>query len=210
LRVAAISDLHGFLPKVPACDVLLVGGDVCPVEDHALEFQRKWLEGPFAEWLAGVDADAVVGIAGNHDFVAEADPGLMRSLPWTYLCDETTDVGGLRFHGAPWTPTFMEWAFMQHDADLAVVWASIPADTDILMTHGPPFGHGDLAVHGLHCGSQTLAARLPELERLRLHVFGHIHEGWGARELDGGTTIANVSHVDFDYRPVQPAAVFEL
>ena len=210
MRVAAISDLHGFLPAIPPCDLLLVGGDLCPVEDHDLDFQRRWLEGPFTTWLAGLDAEAIVGIAGNHDFVAEVDPELMRSLPWAYLCDDTANVDGLRVHGAPWTPTFMEWAFMQDDTDLAAAWARIPEDVDVLLTHGPPLGHGDLAVHGLHCGSQTLAARLPELGRLQLHAFGHIHEAWGAREELGTSTLANVSYVDFDYRPVQPAEVFEL
>ena len=210
MRVAAISDLHGFLPEVPPCDLLLVAGDLCPVENHELSFQRDWLTGPFSEWLRGRDAARIVGIAGNHDFVAEEDPGLMRTLPWTYLCDETTEVDGLRVHGSPWTPTFMDWAFMQDDTELATVWALIPADVSVLVTHGPPFGHGDLAVHGIRCGSHTLAARLPELEQLRLHVFGHIHEGWGSRGIDGQATIANVSYVDFDYRPVQPAAIFEL
>ena len=210
MRVAAISDLHGFLPEIPACDVLLVGGDVCPVEDHGPDFQRRWLEGPFSEWLGELRAGAVVGTAGNHDFVAEADPELMRSLPWTYLCDETAEVDGLRIHGVPWTPTFMEWAFMQDEADLAAVWAEIPRDVDVLLTHSPPLGYGDLAVHGVHCGSETLAARLPDLERLQLHAFGHIHEGGGSRDTLGRATLANVSYVDFDYRPVQPAEVFEL
>jgi len=210
VRVAAISDLHGFLPEIPPCDVLLIAGDVCPLEDHGLDFQEEWLTGAFSEWLRGLAAVRVVGIAGNHDFVAEARPALMRGLPWTYLCDDTVEVGALRIHGSPWTPTFMNWAFMLDEADLDGVWAVIPSDVDVLLTHGPPFGHGDLAVHGLHVGSRTLAARLPQLERLRLHAFGHIHEGWGSRDIEGGTTIANVSYVDFDYRPVQPATVFEL
>jgi Icc-related predicted phosphoesterase len=210
LRIAAISDLHGFLPEVPSCEVLLVGGDVCPVEDHALDFQRRWLEGPFAEWLAGLDAGQVVGIAGNHDFVAENEPELMQSLPWTYLHDETTEAAGLKIHGAPWTVTFMEWAFMKDEEELVAVWAEIPDDVEVLVTHGPPLGHGDLAVHGLHVGSETLAARVAQLERLRLHVFGHIHEAGGSRDTRGRTTIANVSYVDFDYRPAHPAAVFEL
>jgi Icc-related predicted phosphoesterase len=210
VRVAAISDLHGFLPDVPACDVLLVAGDVCPVQDHALDYQRRWLEGPFSDWLNDLEAGAIVGIAGNHDFVAEADPELMRALPWTYLCDEATDAGGLKIHGSPWTVTFMEWAFMKDEEDLVATWARIPDDVDVLVTHGPPFGSGDLAVHGLHVGSETLATRLSELEGLRLHVFGHIHEAGGSRDTDGDTTLANVSYVDFDYRPAQPAAVFDL
>jgi Icc-related predicted phosphoesterase len=210
VRVAAISDLHGFLPEIPACDVLLIAGDVCPVDDHGLDHQRAWLEGPFTGWLRELDAGAIVGVAGNHDFIAQAEPKLMRRLPWTYLYDETAELDGLRVHGSPWTPTFMNWAFMQDDADLATVWAQIPGDVDILVTHGPPFGYGDLAVHGLHCGSETLLRRLPQLGRLKLHAFGHIHEAGGARDTLGRTILANVSYVDFDYRPAQPATLLAL
>jgi Icc-related predicted phosphoesterase len=210
VRVAAISDLHGFLPEIPPCNVLLIAGDVCPVEDHEVAFQRSWLEGPFSRWLGGLDAGAVVGIGGNHDFVAEADPDLMHGLPWTYLYDESAEVAGLRVHGSPWTPPFMEWAFMMEEDDLPDVWALVPNDVDVLVTHGPPRGYGDLAVHGRHVGSETLLVRLGELESLRLHVFGHIHEAGGSRDELGGATLANVSYVDFDYRPTHPAAVFEL
>lgn len=210
MRVAAISDLHGFLPEIPGCDVLLIAGDVCPVDDHALDYQRRWLEGPFAGWLRGLEAGAVVGIGGNHDFIAQSDPDLMRGLPWTYLFDETVDIEGLRIHGSPWTPTFMDWAFMLDDAELTAVWELIPSDVDVLMTHGPPFGFGDLAVHGLHCGSETLIEKLPRLGRLKLHAFGHIHEAYGARDTLGPAILANVSYVDFDYRPAQPATVFAL
>jgi Icc-related predicted phosphoesterase len=210
VKVAAIADLHGFLPEVPACDVLLIAGDVCPVEDHALDFQRRWLEGRFSDWLRRLDAAAIVGIAGNHDFAAQADAELMRGLPWTYLVDETVRVDGLRIHGSPWTPTFMEWAFMMDEEDLPDVWALVPGDVDVLVTHGPPRGYGDLAVHGRHVGSETLLVRLGELENLRLHVFGHIHEAYGSRHTLGGAALANVSYVDFDYRPAQPATVFEV
>jgi Icc-related predicted phosphoesterase len=209
-RLAATADLHGYLPDVPACDVLLVAGDVCPVSDHRLDSQRTWLEGPFAAWLERAEADAVVGIAGNHDFVAEAEPGLMRSLPWTYLCDESTVVGGLTVHGSPWTPTFNDWAFMRDDPELEPLWARIPADVDVLITHGPPFGNGDLVVDGRRAGSTTLARRIAGLERLRLHVFGHIHEAGGSLDRVGAATVANVSHVDFHYRPAREPVVFEV
>jgi len=209
-RVAAIADLHGHLPGLPPCDVLLVGGDVCPVSNHGLDYQRRWLEGPFADWLGRAGAGTIVGIAGNHDFVAEADPELMRALPWTYLCDETIRVAELVVHGSPWIPTFRNWAFMRDDPELEAIWAQIPADVDVLLTHGPPLGYGDLMVDGRRGGSATLADRLPELEHLRLHVFGHIHEAGGSLDRLGAAVVANVSHVDFEYRPARPATVFEL
>jgi len=209
-RVAATADLHGYLPEIPPCDVLLIAGDVCPVYDHSVGFQRRWLEGTFADWLGTLDAGTIVGIAGNHDFAAQADPALMRGLPWRYLCDESTVVDGIAVHGAPWTPRFNDWAFMRDDPDLGQVWARIPDDVDVLVTHGPPLGRGDLVVNGRHAGSETLAQRVAELDRLRLHVFGHIHEAGGSRDTLGAALVANVSHVDFHYRPARPPVVFEL
>jgi Icc-related predicted phosphoesterase len=209
-RVAATADLHGNTPEIPPCNVLLIAGDVCPVSDHGLDFQRRWLETVFAPWLASLEAGAVVGIAGNHDFVAQADPDLMRGLPWTYLQDESTTVAGLTVHGAPWTPTFNEWAFMRDEPALIPIWARIPEDVEVLMTHGPPFERGDLVVDGRHAGSTTLLARLAELAGLRLHVYGHIHESGGSRTELGNAELANVSYVDFHYRPALPPVVFEL
>jgi Icc-related predicted phosphoesterase len=210
MRLAAISDLHGFLPGTPACDVLVIAGDVCPVADHALPHQREWLATAFAPWLRRQPAAVIIGVAGNHDFVAEVDEGLMRSLPWTYLLDETTDAGGLTLHGSPWTPTYGAWAFMRDDEELAATWAKIPDGVEVLVTHGPPLGHGDLIVNGNRGGSLTLLRRLEELPALRLHVFGHIHEAGGSRTRIGRADVANVSYVDFDYRPRRPATVFEL
>jgi Icc-related predicted phosphoesterase len=58
-------------------------------------------------------------------------------------------------------------------------------------------------------GCRELAIAVERL-RPRLHVFGHIHEAGGSLDRLGGASLANVSHVDFHYRPARPAAVFEL
>jgi len=209
LRVCAIADQHGFLPEIPACDILLVAGDVCPVDDHRPDRQHHWLQGQFRQWLDDVPANAIVGIAGNHDFV-EDDDDLMRSLPWTYLRDETAEIDGLVVHGSPWTPTFGSWAFMRPDQELADHWATIPDDVELLLTHGPPRGFGDRTRSGEAAGSETLARRVPELPNLRLGVFGHIHEEGGYRTQLGQAILANVAYVDESYRPAGRPPVFEL
>ncbi|MCJ1309098.1 hypothetical protein MMC25_002753 [Agyrium rufum] len=54
---------------------------------------------------------------------------------------------------------------------------------DIVMTHGPPMNVMDTTVRGQNVGCEALAKALPRV-RPRLHVFGHIHEGWGAPNLE--------------------------
>lgn len=191
MTVAAVADLHGLvLPAVPPCDLLLVAGDIGP---------RDWIAGPFADWLEKLDCE-VVGIAGNHDWTALHEPGLMRSLSWRYLQDETVRIGDHVVHGSPWTTPFMNWAFMLPEEQVAEKWALIPDDTTILMTHGPPRGTLDLTERGAHAGSVSLRDRVEVLDHLALHVFGHVHERRG-QETHAGCVFANVSLVDARYRP---------
>lgn len=194
----AISDLHGYLPYIQPCDVLLIGGDVCPTHDHSFAAQWQFLKGPFTDWLKSIEAKTIIGIAGNHDFLMQSEAGdaIARSLPWTYLCDETVTVDGVKLHGSPWTPQFMDWAFMEEDDNLPQYWDLIPDDVDVLLTHGPAYGTLDMNEDGQQCGSTSLAMRMMRLENLRLHVTGHIHEARGV----SGVSV-NVSYLNARYHP---------
>jgi Icc-related predicted phosphoesterase len=209
MRIAAVSDLHGFLVSTPPSELLLVGGDVCPLDDESVEYQRRWLEGTFTEWLLRRPAQAIVGIAGNHEFVAERDSELLRSLPWTYLQDEAATIDGLTIFGSPWSPTFGIWAFQAPDAALAQVWAQIPDHTNVVLVHGPPLGCGDRTIDGVNAGSATLRQRLEQLPQLKLTVFGHIHEGYGSGYLNG-TSWLNASQVDENFDPVHEPHLIEI
>ena len=205
MKVVAVSDLHGNLPSIPPCDLLLLAGDLTPVSDHRLPYQAEWLDTTFRAWLEGVAARKVIGVAGNHDFIFEKAPHTVpRDLGWTYLEDSGTTWEGLRIWGTPWQPWFFDWAFNLYEPDLVPKWALIPADTDVLVLHGPPHGHGDgVPERGgrvRHCGSPSLLARIEALAP-RLVVYGHIHEGRGEWRL-GRTVLANVTLVDAGYEPI--------
>jgi predicted phosphodiesterase len=214
MKIVAASDLHGNLPDIPECELLLLVGDLTPVENHGIHFQAEWLDTKFRSWLRYVPARQIIGIAGNHDFVFEQAPDLVPAdLPWTYLQDSGTQWEGWNIWGTPWQPVFFDWAFNGTPAQLRRQWALIPDNTDILVVHGPPHGYGDqarkLSGNGWHqCGCPHLLERIQEIQP-RLVVFGHIHEGRGQWQLDR-TVLANVSLVDEAYRYVHKPWVMEL
>ena len=59
MRIVALSDLHGHLPEIPPCDLVIVAGDVCPdrigpaiARDHPGE-QKAWFDQHVRAWLSG-------------------------------------------------------------------------------------------------------------------------------------------------------------
>ncbi len=202
-RVVAIADLHGNLPAgLPGGDVLVIAGDVCPLADHDPEFQAGWLERELYPWMASLPHEVVIWIAGNHDFVCEL-PKWEPAGRGHYLRDSRIELGGLSFYGTPWVPHLPRWAFHAGEEQLASRMAAIP-EVDVLISHGPPLGTGDRLARGGRAGSTALRTRLEEAPP-QLCVFGHIHEDHG-RWQQGAMTLANVAHVDADYR-VRPNAV---
>jgi len=65
VRICCVSDLHGALPAIPDCDLLLLGGDYCPTSRD----QNWWLRDYFKPWLEEIAerGTVIVGVAGNHD-----------------------------------------------------------------------------------------------------------------------------------------------
>ena len=82
-------------------------------------------------------------------------------------------------------------------------------DTDVLLTHGPPLGHGDLCSSGLRAGCLDLLDELQGRVKPAYHVFGHIHEGAGATT-DGTTTYVNASTCTLRYKATNPPLVFDV
>jgi Icc-related predicted phosphoesterase len=196
ISIIAISDTHGFFEAidVPAGDILVHAGDLTHHGEIA-EVER------FNDFLRTLPHPTKIVIAGNHDFCFERDPEACAAILTNaiYLQDQAVTVEGIRFYGSPWQPWFYDWAFnLQRGPEIRAKWELIPIDTDVLITHGPPFNQGDRTIRGERVGCQDL---LEVVDRIKpkVHIFGHIHEGYGLTHNEN-TTFINASICDASYR----------
>lgn len=191
LRVVAVSDLHGYEPKLPEGDILIVAGD-CTARDEDYQWER------FKEWLGGLDYKHKILIGGNHDNALQS--GEVDDLPCHYLENSWIEIEGITFWGSPWTPSF----FGQNPLAMAFTlprmsmnWSNVPK-CDVLITHGPPAGVCDLSRRGSVGDVNLLKAVVKK--QPKFHVFGHIHECGGEDGFVGDTQCFNVSVLDRSYR----------
>lgn len=206
IKIVALSDTHSRHRQisVPEGDILIHAGDAT-MSGAATEIAA------FDHWLGTLPHPVKLFCAGNHDVLFERAPVFARSLITnaTYLQDEMIEVAGLRIYASPWQPRFFDWAFnLERGAPLREKWDLIPSALDVLVTHGPAFGLLDRNDRGEHCGCEELRAAI-ERVRPRVHICGHIHEGYGRMEYEG-VRYVNASNCDERYRPVNPPLVIEL
>jgi len=149
----------------------------------------------FLEWLSAQEHEHKILIAGNHDIWLEEmsqQEGIKedfrefiyRTYQVIYLDDDSVTIGNLNFYGLPYSVTFYDWAFMESEEELFKRYQNIPNDTQVLLTHTPVKNILDKTSKGEHAGSEALRQRVGELEKLRLHCCGHIHESYGVVEID--------------------------
>jgi calcineurin-like phosphoesterase family protein len=205
LRIVVISDTHGLHAglAVPDGDILIHAGDLTANgdEDDVIAVN---------DFLRTLPHPDKIVIAGNHDFCFERDPKHCARLLTNavYLQDSAVTVRGLKFYGSPWQPWFCDWAFnLRRGQPLREKWDLIPVDTDVLITHGPPQGIHDFTSDGEHAGCVDLLAAVMRIQP-RLHVFGHVHEGWGQSQ-GQHTAFINASICNLEYRPINPPISYE-
>ena len=206
VRIVCVSDTHGLHRRmtIPNGDLLLHAGDLTnrgepeQVED-------------FNEWLGFLPHPHKIVIAGNHDLSFEDEPKRVVPLLTNamYLQDSHVVVAGLTVYGSPWQPWFFKWAFnLQRGAEIKAKWDLIPTDTDVLLTHGPPHGVGDRTTNGDAAGCVDLLQAVHRVKP-KLHVFGHIHEGYGMRRTSE-TIFVNASSCTATYEPTHDPVVVDL
>lgn len=220
LKIVALSDTHNNHNdvEVPAGDILIFAGDL-------MTCGRKFNEiKSFAEWFMNQPHKYKILVAGNHDRLFESNiqqclnefsSRAGRYNTFIYLQDRATIIDGVKFWGSPYQPWFYDWAFNIHrGAPIKAHWDLIPKDTDVLITHGPPYGILDQFGPGNeHVGCEELTKAVERVEP-KVHIFGHIHGGYGtitplaswARK----TNYHNVAICDEQYNPVNSPHVIEL
>ncbi|KAI1129182.1 Metallo-dependent phosphatase [Nemania abortiva] len=181
VSVACISDTHNSQCAIPVADILIHAGDL--TQSGSLQELQATIS-----WLQSQPHQFKIVIAGNHDLLLDPSKDdkvgeaaiLRQQIEWgsiLYLQDDFTTVSlkgrRIKIYGSPKTPRNGNWAF-QYPRERDIWKHAIPDDTDILVTHGPPRAHLDLTT----LGCKYL---LRELWRVHpaLHVFGHVHEGYG-------------------------------
>lgn len=201
MRLVFISDTHNKHDSIyiPKCDILFHTGDAT--------FQGKeWEVVDFAKWLNKQPAKEIVFVPGNHELVLERC--LPDSVQWVkehcprahVLIEESVTLKGLKIYGSPITPWFFDWAWNRHRGnEIAPHWEKIPIDTDILLTHGPPYGQRDRLVNGGYVGCNDLLNKI-EIVKPKIHAFGHIHYSYGISE-QNGTNFINASICAENYLP---------
>ncbi|RIB13944.1 Metallo-dependent phosphatase-like protein [Gigaspora rosea] len=238
-RFVCVSDTHNKVSlktyNVPEGDVLIHSGDLTEV--GKLDQIKTAVD-----WIKSLPHKYKIVIAGNHDTTldkpfyeeswnrfhhdkedADEAINMVRNAGHgiVYLEDESFTIpeNGYQIYGSPYTPRFYDWAFNgDRGSFFNEKWSKIPPTTHILMTHGPPSGILDLVASGENAGCVDLLQRIQEIKPL-IHVFGHIHEGYGVLEKKWetknnddikSTIFINASSVTRRYKPQNNPIVFDL
>lgn len=185
MSLLCLSDTHGLHNKIPKewlieADAIVHAGD-CTNRGHLQELKQ------FLEWFSSLNYKNKILISGNHDFCFQTHPVeveiLLKEYPSvTYLQDSGCTIDGINFWGSPWQPEFHQWAFnLQRGKEIQDKWDLIPKTTDVLITHGPPYGIGDFVPYrgGEYVGCKDLLDTITTKLDIKAHICGHIHYSYG-------------------------------
>lgn len=220
MLICALSDLHGVLPIIEPCELVIIAGDIVPLAIQRNYIKSEdWFYTIFSDWIKQLPCDKVIIVAGNHDFYLEKCPmPAIYIAEWTkskcvYLKDTlyhyiSIEGKEYKIYGTPWCHKFGDWAFMVNDNTLEHIYNAIPEDLDILITHDTP-KIGNLGLlppskwssDWLDAGNIPLALTIT-VTQPSLVFCGHLHQCKEKYYKYYNTEIYNVSILDNQYRNV--------
>lgn len=224
MKICAISDTHRRHNDiyVPEADVLVHCGDFT---NQGTTDELK----SFLHWFSSLPHKHKIFICGNHELGMDQYPKNIKKkelikkytdnyLDFYYLENSSVIIDGVKFYGSPITPYFRNWAFnVARGPEIADKWADIPDDTNVLITHGPPYGILDEIQPSFaidrdpHQGCKDLLSRIHNLQKLQICCFGHIH-----KNIDmGPININNVYHINASicndwYKPINKPIIITI
>ena len=197
MRILHISDTHSkhqLLEKMPRADIIIHSGDASfsGSEDEVLDFLN---------WFCDLDYEHKIFVAGNHDdcLYGEQIEGLPNDCH--YLCHSGIEISGVKFFGIP---LFISETI--REGHMAQLITQIPENTNVLISHSPPYGILDFD-DDINYGCHNL---LQAVERINpcYHLFGHIHAAHGIKK-NGQTTFVNSSIMNGMYEFVNKPTLLE-
>jgi Icc-related predicted phosphoesterase len=207
MKIIALSDTHRheFEISIPECDILIHAGD-CDI--YNLEQLIK-----LNTWFNLQPAKHKIFVAGNHDLLLEKlHPDFIQTIlpSCYYLQNKTIEIEGLKIYGSPYSPIFMNWAFMKQENELKQIYDTIPNDADIIISHTMPYSILDQVLPRMESvGSVSLRNRIQKVMP-QIFIGGHLHAQGGENYTDYITDYYNVSVLNDNYKLVNPLTVIEI
>lgn len=170
MKILHISDTHGKHHSVTdliKADMIIHSGDIAEdgTEEEVLDFLN---------WFCDLDYQHKIFVAGNHDFCLDGEQ--IEGLPENchYLCNSGIEIEEIKFWGIPF--------FLSNElnGDTAQIMAKIPNETDILITHRPPYGILDFDDNN-NFGCVDLLQSVQKIVP-KYHLFGHVHASCGVEK----------------------------
>ena len=180
-RILHLSDTHSnhnqlIIPD--NIDIVIHTGDAT---NHRDPYRNEPEMHKFLDWYSSLNIPNKVFVAGNHD--TSIEKGLVtneyiESLGIRFLLNEAVEISGFKIWGSPYVPSYGNWAFMKSRAKIGKIWKTIPADADIIATHGPPLGVLDITNRSDNlseqCGDRSLLNHILSINP-KACLFGHVH-----------------------------------
>lgn len=226
MKITAVSDLHGNLIDIEECTVLLICGDISPLNIQKDYIQMtKWFFNEFYNWINNLPCDYVILTPGNHDFWFEKfikDGTMYLWDKLSILINDTAEIfygiKHIKIFGTPYCKDFGNWPFMPGNDKLPELYNKIPEDVDILMCHDSPLiGYvgnimeesNKIYPNGIPAGNKYLADAIFD-KKPKYVLSGHIHSGDHTLKEYVGVKLANVSILDEDYNIAYKPLTFEI
>jgi Icc-related predicted phosphoesterase len=212
MKIICISDTHTEHDDINLenADILVCSGD----STHSYLVNNRNTEEQvfhFIDWLSIQNIKYKVYIAGNNDGMytennVEKVKKYALSKGVFYLSDSSVIIDGYKVYGSSWNLAYsINRGFgVDTEIELEDKFALIEDDTNILLTHTPPYEILDKNAKGVHCGSLYLSLRIQKLKNLKCSIFGHIHEANGIEKQNG------VIYVNAAYSKKNPYSIIEI